>query len=69
MVLVQYGQDLSETINAVSAALPGIRRALSAAWDLTGIWVMAWAGLLRIGEAVGSLREDLILPRDAAPGT
>ena len=47
-VLVHYGQDLfrsgaaygrfSETINAVSAARPGIRRALSAAWDLAFAW-------------------------------
>ena len=34
-----------------------------------GIFGMAWAGLLRPGEALSARRSDLILPRDAAPGT
>ena len=80
--LVMYGQELfragaaygrySETINAVA----------SASWDLAFAWqaeephlrgallaILAWAGLLRIGEATGAVSEDLILPDDAAPGT
>lgn len=32
------------------------------------IFGMAWAGLLRIGEALQALRSDLVLPEDAAPG-
>ena len=30
---------------------------------------LAWAGILRIGEALQATRSDLVLPRDAAPGT
>eukprot|EP00435_Cladocopium_sp_Y103_P017362 s4386_g4.t1 len=30
---------------------------------------MTWAGILRIGEALQACRRDLVLPRDAAPGT
>ena len=33
------------------------------------IWAMAWAGIMRIGEALNALREDLILPAEGAPGT
>ena len=114
-ILVSYGRSLfragaayyrySETINAVAAARPGIRRHLGSAWDLAFAWLseephahhkalpkgvllavlaaalswgwlreaavfaLAWAGLLRIGEALNAYRRDLILPRDAAPGT
>ena len=40
------------------------------AWPVeAGIFLLTWAGLLRIGEAIGAYRRDLILPRDAAPGT
>ena len=48
--LVQFGQQLfrtgspyyrySETINGVAAARPGIRRSLSAAWDLAFAWLI-----------------------------
>ena len=34
-----------------------------------GIWALTWAGLLRIGEAISAVREDLVLPFEAAPGT
>eukprot|EP00435_Cladocopium_sp_Y103_P038785 s1447_g10.t1 len=30
---------------------------------------LSWAGILRIGEALQATRGDLVLPRDAAPGT
>lgn len=33
------------------------------------IFMMAWAGLLRIGEATSATRSDLILPCDSAPGS
>ena len=33
------------------------------------IFGLTWAGLLRIGETLMAKRADLILPRDAAPGT
>ena len=40
------------------------------AWPVeAGIFLLTWAGLLRIGEVIGAYRRDLILPRDAAPGT
>ena len=29
---------------------------------------MSWAGVLRIGEALAAKSDDLVLPRDAAPG-
>ena len=94
----------AETINAVSAARPAVRKQLTLAWDYAFSWVadepfhhrpampasvllailavalfwgwveeaaifgMAWAGLLRIGEALQALRSDLVLPEDAAPG-
>ena len=29
---------------------------------------MAWSGLLRIGEVIGAVRADLILPEESAPG-
>lgn len=32
------------------------------------MFMMAWAGLLRIGEATAATRADLILPIDSAPG-
>ena len=113
--LVNYGQALfrgghpyykySETINAVAALKPSIRRNLTYAWDLAFAWLteephchhkamplgillavlsaalawgwaaeaalfeLAWAGLLRPGEVLSARRSDLILPRDAAPGT
>ncbi|CAE7348123.1 unnamed protein product, partial [Symbiodinium microadriaticum] len=113
--LVLFGQQLfrigapyyrySETINGVAAARPGVRRSLSAAWDLAfawlseephahhralpkgvllailsaaltwgwlleaGLFALAWAGLLRIGEVLAATRRDLVLPRDAAPNT
>ena len=114
-LLVGYGQALfrgghpyykySETINAVAALKPSIRRSLTYAWDLAFAWLteephchhkamplgillavlsaalawgwaaeaalfgLAWAGLLRPGEILCARRSDLILPRDAAPGT
>ena len=33
------------------------------------IFGLTWAGILRIGEVLQATREDLVLPRDAAPGT
>ena len=40
------------------------------AWPVeAGIFLLTWAGLLRIGEVIGAFRRDLILPQDAAPGT
>ena len=33
------------------------------------IFALAWAGLLRIGEILQAVRKNLVLPRDAAPGT
>ena len=114
-LLVAYGQQLflsgkaygiyAETINAVAASRPLIRKQLTGAWDLafarladephshhpalpvsvllslmtvciTWGWVteaaifgLTWAGLLRIGETLLAKRGDLVLPRDAAPGT
>ena len=114
-MLVEYGRSLfrngaayyrySETISAIAAARPGIRRHLGAAWDLAFAWLseephahhralpkgvllailaaaltwgwireaavfaLSWTGLHRIGEALAAYRRDLILPRDAAPGT
>ena len=114
-LLVGYGQALfrgghpyykySETINAVAALKPSIRRSLTYAWDLAFAWLseephchhkamplgillavlsaalawgwaaeaalfgLAWTGLLRPGEVLAARRSDLILPRDAAPGT
>ena len=112
--LVAYGKDLyvsgksygrfSETINAITARRPTLRRQLASCWDLAfnwvvdephehhtalpqailvalvslsllwgwareaAIWAITWAGVLRIGEVLAARREDLILPRDAAPG-
>ena len=114
-LLVAYGKELyvsgksynrfSETINAVSARRPVLRRQMAACWDLAFNWVvdephehnkalpqsillaavglallwgwsreaailaLGWTGVLRIGEIFQAKREDLILPRDAAPGT
>ena len=114
-LLVAYGQQLflsgkaygiyAETINAVAASRPLIRKLLTGAWDLAFAWLadephshhpalpvsvllslmtvcitwgwateaaifgMTWAGLLRIGETLLAKRGDLVLPRDAAPGT
>ena len=113
-ILVAYGKEMffagrpfgrfSETINALTAKRPGLRRNVAAAWDLAFCWaadephehhpalpltillaisslallwgwpieacifMMTWTGLLRIGEALSTRREDLILPRDAEPG-
>ena len=33
------------------------------------VLLISWTGLLRIGEVFAATRNDLILPRDAAPGT
>ena len=112
--LVAYGKELyssgksygrfSETINAVTARRPALRKQVAACWDLAFNWVvdephehntalphsillatvalallwgwsreaalfaMGWSGVLRIGEIFAAKREDLILPRDAAPG-
>ena len=109
-VLERYGRELfeagrpywhlSETINAVAAKRPAIRRQLQGCWDLAftwmqlepsthhvampaiillallsvcltwgwrteaGIFALAWGALLRIGEATGSIRASLVLPRD-----
>ena len=114
-LLVAYGQQLflsgkaygiyAETINAVAASRPLIRKQLTGAWDLAFAWLadephshhpalpvsvllslmtvcitwgwvteaaifgLTWAGLLRIGETLLAKRGDLVLPRDAAPGT
>ena len=108
--LCRYGRELfdagrpywhyAETINAIAAKRPSLRRQLQGAWDLAfqwmslephthhvampavillsmlslsllwgwrleaGIFALAWGGLLRIGEATGSLRASLVLPRD-----
>ena len=44
--------------------------AISWGWPLeAAVLGLAWTGLLRIGEVFLALREDLILPSDAAPGT
>lgn len=112
--LVAYGRDMyqagksysrfSETINALTAKRPALRRNVATAWDLAFNWVvdephehhaalslslmlaavtlsllwgwlreaaaiaLAWVGVLRIGEVFAARREDLVLPRDAAPG-
>ncbi|OLP77518.1 hypothetical protein AK812_SmicGene42412 [Symbiodinium microadriaticum] len=67
---------LSEEPHAHHRALPkGALLAIlaaSLAWGWlreAAIFGLAWAGLLRIGEALGARRRDLILPRDASPGT
>ena len=40
------------------------------AWPVeAGIFLLTWTGLMRIGETLNAYRRDLILPRDAAPGT
>ena len=40
------------------------------AWPVeSGIFLLAWTGLLRIGEVLGAYRRDLFLPRDSAPGS
>ncbi|CAE7768524.1 unnamed protein product [Symbiodinium sp. CCMP2592] len=107
--LVAYGRQLfgagrpywhySESINAVAALRPAIRRSLQGAWDLAfscakepathhvamppvvllallctclfwgwlreaGIFAMSWGGLLRIGEATATTRQNLVLPAD-----
>ena len=33
------------------------------------IFLLSWAGLLRVGEVFAATRREVILPRDAAPGT
>ena len=39
-------------------------------WPIeASIFGLTWAGLLRIGETLSALRQDLVLPDDAAPGT
>ena len=35
----------------------------------SALFGLCWAGVLRPGEALSATRSDLILPRDAAPGT
>eukprot|EP00435_Cladocopium_sp_Y103_P046984 s552_g13.t1 len=98
-----YGR-YSETINAVGARRPAIRKSLAAAWDLAFSWVtdepgshhpamplavvlafsslallwgwtheaaiflLAWCGILRVGEVLNGLRSDLILPSDSTVG-
>ena len=47
-------------------------RCLLQLWSGDGLQrqdALCWAGLLRSGEALDALRSDLVLPRDAAPGT
>ena len=113
-LLVCYGRALyyagkpygrySETINAVAARRPAIRKSLAAAWDLAFSWVtdepgshhpamplavvlafsslallwgwpresalflLAWCGILRVGEILNGLRSDLVLPVDSTAG-
>ena len=81
--LVQYGQEgkFSETIHAVAAVRPAVRKQLMAApslpislalswgWPVEAtVFGLAWTGMLRIGEVLMACRDDFILPRDAAPG-
>eukprot|EP00435_Cladocopium_sp_Y103_P072682 s1267_g41.t1 len=113
-LLVCYGKELyyagkpygrySETINAVGARRPAIRKSLASAWDLAFSWVtdepgahhpamplavvlafsalallwgwtheaaiflLAWCGILRVGEVLNGIRADLILPSDSTAG-
>ncbi|OLP77151.1 hypothetical protein AK812_SmicGene42825 [Symbiodinium microadriaticum] len=67
---------LAEEPHAHHRALPrGVLLAIvsaSLAWGWlreAALFMLAWAGLLRIGEAIAATRRDLILPSDAAPGT
>ncbi|OLP79200.1 hypothetical protein AK812_SmicGene40547 [Symbiodinium microadriaticum] len=67
---------LSEEPHAHHRALPrGVLLAVVSAalcWGWlreAALFMLAWTGLLRIGEAVSATRRDLILPSDAAPGT
>eukprot|EP00438_Fugacium_kawagutii_P012665 Skav215620 [mRNA] locus=scaffold666:640257:644840:- [translate_table: standard] len=114
-LLVDYGKQMfsagktygvfSETINAVAAARPLVKRQLTSAWDLAFAWLadephqhhpamplsvlasmasvsilwgwphvaavllLAWTGVMRIGEVLSATRAELVLPCDAAPGT
>ena len=109
-ILVRYGRTLyaagksynqyAETLNALTALKPGLRRMLTAAWDLgiawtkqepsqhhipvpapiliamitvaimwgwmstAGLLALGFGGLLRPGEMVAALRQDLLLPSD-----
>ncbi|CAE7191860.1 unnamed protein product [Symbiodinium microadriaticum] len=67
---------LTEEPHAHHRALPrGVLLALVSAalcWGWlreAGVFMLAWTGLLRIGEVVSATRRDLILPSDASPGT
>ena len=54
----------------LSVLLAMLSLALLWGWPLeASIFGMTWSGILRIGEVLMSLREDLILPIDSAPGT
>ena len=109
-ILVRYGRTLyaagktynqyAETLNALTALKPGLRRVMTAAWDLgiawtkqepsqhhilvpgpiliamisvaimwgwmstAGLLALGFGGLLRPGEMVAALRQDLLLPSD-----
>ena len=53
----------------LSALLAMLTVALSWGWAYAAaVLSLAWAGILRIGEALQSSRSDLILPQDTAPG-
>ena len=53
-----------------SILLAVLSAAISWGWPLeAAIFALAWCGLLRPGEVLQARREDLILPRDAAPST
>ena len=52
---------------SILVAIVGL--ALLWGWCREGaLFALGWTGVLRIGEIFGARREDLILPRDAAPG-
>ena len=71
----------SEMINSVTSKRSSLWRGLGTlllaitslamlwAWTTeAGLFLLAWCGLLRIGEAFAAKRHDLILPIDGAPG-
>eukprot|EP00435_Cladocopium_sp_Y103_P053973 s1965_g17.t1 len=53
----------------LSVLLAMMSLALLWGWPVeASLFGLAWAGILRIGEVLMAKRDDLILPRDAAPG-
>jgi len=53
----------------LSVLLAMVSLSLLWGWPVeASIWLMAWIGLLRIGEVLDATRSDLLLPEDSAPG-